>query len=379
MRAVSYTVAIILMLVSIDVRGAIFVPLGDLAGGGFYSRAMAVSADGRVVVGQSTSSFGDEAFRWENGTMMGIGDLPDGIFSSDALGISGDGSVIVGVGTGLGNASIAFRWESGTMTGLGFLPGGGFSSRATGVSTDGSVVIGDGHVSGVGALSFRWEAGVMDPLSIPSGAIATNAIGISSDATAISGNVQIGGQILATRWDNNVPTLLGGLSTSHDNVARAISGNGLVVVGDSGFGGGTEAIRWIGTQLTGLGDLPGGNFFSIALAASFDGSVIVGRGESSIGYETFIWRQSTGIQNLRELLISQGVGNLGNWRLEQANGISADGNVIVGWGINPDGKNEAWMVNLNPVPEPASLAIWGGIGIVGLIAGWRRRRPMGHK
>ena len=27
-----------------------------------------------------------------------------------------------------------------------------------------------------------------------------------------------------------------------------------------------------------------------------------------------------------------------------------------------------------PVPEPASLAIWGGIGLVGLVVGWRRRR-----
>jgi hypothetical protein len=26
------------------------------------------------------------------------------------------------------------------------------------------------------------------------------------------------------------------------------------------------------------------------------------------------------------------------------------------------------------VPEPASLCIWGGIGICGLVAGWRRRR-----
>src|SRR5262245_54599789 len=44
-----------------------FVPLGDLPGGLFLSRASGVSADGSVVVGESVSASGFEAFRWTPG------------------------------------------------------------------------------------------------------------------------------------------------------------------------------------------------------------------------------------------------------------------------------------------------------------------------
>ena len=52
-----------------------FQGLGDLPGGGFWSNAVGVSADGSVVVGFSDSSASDigEAFRWENGVMTGLG------------------------------------------------------------------------------------------------------------------------------------------------------------------------------------------------------------------------------------------------------------------------------------------------------------------
>jgi probable HAF family extracellular repeat protein len=38
--------------------------LGDLPGGGFDSRAKGISADGSIVVGESTSSYSTEAFIW---------------------------------------------------------------------------------------------------------------------------------------------------------------------------------------------------------------------------------------------------------------------------------------------------------------------------
>ncbi|MEM6286427.1 MAG: hypothetical protein AAF845_04665 [Bacteroidota bacterium] len=40
--------------------------------------------------------------------------------------------------------------------------------------------------------------------------------------------------------------------------------------------------------------------------------------------------------------------NLSGWTLREATGISADGNVVVGWGINPDGNVEAWRAELSP-------------------------------
>jgi probable HAF family extracellular repeat protein len=69
--------------------------------------------------------------------------------------------------------------------------------------------------------------------------------------------------------------------------------------------------------MTGLGDLPGGNFYSIAKGISADGSVIVGVSHSDKGQEAFRWTKNGGMQ---------GVGDLqeGGFRSE-ASAVSADG------------------------------------------------------
>jgi probable HAF family extracellular repeat protein len=109
---------------------ASFTPLGDLPGGIFKSAASGVSADGSVVVGNSNSAAGTEAFRWTlGGGMVGLGDLPGGNFSSEATAVSADGTVVVGFSEVAGLGTEAFRWTSGGgMAGLGFLPGGGTSA-----------------------------------------------------------------------------------------------------------------------------------------------------------------------------------------------------------------------------------------------------------
>ena len=67
---------------------ASFEGLGDLGSGSFSSIARGVSADGSVVVGNSTSGTGNEAFRWtDSGVMVGLGELAGGIFQSGARGV----------------------------------------------------------------------------------------------------------------------------------------------------------------------------------------------------------------------------------------------------------------------------------------------------
>ena len=78
------------LLVSSQALATSFLPLGDLPGGGFFSQAFGVSADGSTVVGgsNSQSSIGPEAFRWTaGGGMVGLGDLPGGFFNSRATGV----------------------------------------------------------------------------------------------------------------------------------------------------------------------------------------------------------------------------------------------------------------------------------------------------
>jgi uncharacterized membrane protein len=84
--------------------------LGDLPGGSFQSDALGVSADGSVVVGFSDSSSGIEAMRWTSGG--GMESLHDILIAGGATGVTGwtlatavavsaDGRTIVGYG---GNA-----------------------------------------------------------------------------------------------------------------------------------------------------------------------------------------------------------------------------------------------------------------------------------
>lgn len=115
--------------------------LGNLGGGDFESRAYAVSANGRVVVGYSKTPAGTEAFRWtpEEG-MVGLGSLSPTDMESIARDVSADGRVVVGRTRYEGSAQNvyeAFRWTAaGGMEGLGFLPGGS-RSEACGVSATG--------------------------------------------------------------------------------------------------------------------------------------------------------------------------------------------------------------------------------------------------
>src|SRR5262249_42234017 len=70
-------------------------------------------------------------------------------------------------------------------------------------------------------------------------------------------------------------------------------------------------------------------------------------------FEAFIWDSTNGMRKLRDVLISQGA-NLAGWTLTQATGISADGSIIVGTGINPAGNMEAWLARL---ARPTQLTV----------------------
>lgn len=104
--------------------------------------------------------------------------------------------------------------------------------------------------------------------------------------------------------------------------------------------------------MVGLGDLAGGAFDSEALAASGDGSIVVGQATSAAGTEAFIWDATNGMRNLKTVLTGLGL-DLTGWTLTHARGISDDGLIICGEGTNPLGDTEAWVADLTPF-VPAS-------------------------
>ncbi len=86
----------------------------------------------------------------------------------------------------------------------------------------------------------------------------------------------------------------------------------------------------------GLGDLPGGDFYSYALDISGDGSVVVGASHGSMSLEAFRWTKSNGIQSL---------GALPGASRSIAFAVSSDGSVMAGTCVydnSPQNNDEAF-------------------------------------
>jgi probable HAF family extracellular repeat protein len=354
---------------------ASFQGLGDLPGSIFGSYAYGVSADGSVVVGDSYSASGREAFRWEAGEMAGLGALPGGVyFESYAHGVSADGSVVVGydysISGYLEGYYEAFRWKAGVMTGLGALPGGSlFHSMAYDVSADGSVVVGE-SCSALGNEAFRWKAGVMTGLGELTSGVHSMGRGVSADGSVVVGFGGSSSGFEAFRWEAGVMTGLGDLSGSYFwSEAYDVSADGSVVVGYAESTSGHEAFRWEGGVMTGLGNPSHGGIggiWSEAYGVSADGSVVVGKASSALGHEAFIWDVENGNRSLKDVLVRDYGLDLTGWTLFSARDISDDGLTFVGFGTNPAGYTEGWVAT---IPEPATIFLLG-LGAVVL----RKRR-----
>jgi probable HAF family extracellular repeat protein len=344
--------------------------LGDLPGGVASSLAFGVSGDGSVVVGSSDSGDpSNEAFVWTQATgMVGLGGR------GEASAVSGDGRVVVGVDHDSG----AFRWtiEDGS-TFIADVP-----SHAHDVSADGSVIVGQAPLPTGLAEAFVWSesSGVMrlgdlggDP------EISSSARGVSNDGTIVVGIAASTEGQQSFRWTaaegmvgigslSPIPDAFGFLSGAFD-----VSGDGETIVGSStstsvSTPGAGEAFIWTqASGMRGLGDLPGGDFHSQALGASFDGSVVVGIGAAAGSNQAFIWDEAHGMRDLATVLSTVYGLDLGGWTLWAAEAISDDGRTIVGVGRNPAGQGEAWLAVL---PEPS---VWT-FALLGLAAlAWRHR------
>jgi probable HAF family extracellular repeat protein len=341
-------------------QSAEFIPLGTLPGGATPSSyAVAVSADGRVVVGGAESSNGNEAFRWAAGVMTGLGYIPGGGTFSEATGVSGDGTIIVGQSWN-GTRFEAFRSvNGGTPQGLGGLvpsTNQNILSIGTGVSDNGSVIVGWSRAvtTGTPIEAFRHVGGVMFGLG----------------------------------------DLAGGIQAS---VARAASADGSTIVGDASSANGNEAFAWTAGQgIQPLGDLAGGGFASAAFDITDDGSIFVGYGTSDTGQEgciwtngvpqgvgafpsdepsatlfgvtaigtiavgssfvdpfteAAIWRDGVGLEHFQTVLTNEFGVDTSGWILFEARAISANGRAIVGQGLNPQNVIEAFLVRFpNPCP-----------------------------
>lgn len=333
---------------------ATFRGIGELpAGGDPYSAPEAISADGRVVVGRSNppGGFCCAAFRWSSATgMQPLPDLSGGPVEGSASAVSGDGRIVVGVGhTGVTKAVV---WTaSGVPVALPELPGGGSGgSVAWGVSGDGVLIVGSDHAaSGKEAFIYNLDTGDISGLGdLPGGAFESVALGISADGQVVvgSGTSAQGEEAMlwtAAKGMEGLGDFPGG---DFESSALAADATGDVIVGYGTTADGRRAFRWThagGMQL--LGSMPGATTTS-ATAVSANGAVVVGGSVVGGESEAFIWTLASGrMLPLADLLAEQGA-DLTGWRLTRAMGISADGSVLTGIGINPVGLSEGWVATM---------------------------------
>ncbi len=311
-----------------DFASPIFIQNGmrtELPAGSFrYGIARSMAPNGTIVggFGQSVESFTNDAPVWINGTYT----LLEYVFddgSADANAISSDGRVIVGTAAAPSYKRQPARWVDGEVEPLGDLSGSDSTGTALAVSADGSVIVGSAAGN---TRAFRWMNGDMEALPL----IDEEDIETSS--------------------------------------AFDVSGDGRRIVGQqTHFNFLTDGLLWEDGVVHNIGYLPGGNK-TFPYAISADGEVIGGASGPGFGaFEAFVWDDTNGMQNLRQVLSDGGADLLGWTQLTRITDISADGRTLLGSGFNAEGDFAYFLAT---IPEPSTLALTG----VGLALLARRRR-----
>jgi probable HAF family extracellular repeat protein len=226
--------------------------LETLSGAAGQATAVAVSHDGKVVVGYSSKDQGvNEAVFWKDGNVESLGILPEWATASFATDVNQDGTVIVGR-IMAGPEALHFRWENGTYIVLDGVSAVGSPdirfARAIATSADGSVIVG-----GFNDQAFYWtaETGTRTLRSVaadrgvdlPCCVRLLNALDVSDDGRTI---------LVQGRGADVVVTLPG------SSVPGDVNGDGLVNLTDL-----TIVLNYFGTAST-QGDLNGDGFVDLS-------------------------------------------------------------------------------------------------------------------
>ena len=317
-----------------------------------------ISGDGSTIIGtqQEGSDSHEVAYRYTAAGGFQEYANPTGLNSS-FNDLSYDGSVAVG-SMSVGSNFQAIRWTAATgFVTLGTIPGGGVSSYASTVSADGSIIYGADNIP---SKSFVWDS-----------AHGMQAIATTYAPTQFSKDGAFGSgrtfSNIGYRWNSatnavqNITPLgqyvyqIGpNLYSQYYSVPYNISHDGQTIVGACTTSQGTQAFMWTPSGGTvGLGDLAGTGHNSSARNISDDGKVIVGQS----GGTAFIWDSFNGMRDLKQLLISKGLGTqLAGWTLLEASAVYVDQYgvpTVTGNAIDPNNNYRGFVAT---VPEPTTVA-----------------------
>ncbi|MBJ3783504.1 autotransporter domain-containing protein [Devosia sediminis] len=354
--------------------GSIFTP-GEIVPGYYWLGAEGVSGNGQYVTGRGYDGSHHVSFLLgPDGVVVPITD-PGGwaVLTTD---VSNTGAV---VGQMTSILTDSFRWtEAGGYENLGrleMLNGG--SSFANAISNDGSRIVGhsfkpsngfyEAYVFVDGATTGVFGNEQMYGLGTLAGGFETTGADISGNGLWATGTGSISsGDARAVRWSladiETAWTTIEDLGTlgGFYSVGQGVSNDGRVVVGNSGNAAGHDrAFRWVegatggvggNVQMYDLGTLGGDH--SYATAVSADGSVVVGGADDAGNHTTaYRWSTATGMVSVADWLTANGVAV--NSTIDNAMGVSDDGNVIVGQHtVGGIGRSYIARVVPDPVPPP---------------------------
>jgi probable HAF family extracellular repeat protein len=184
-------------------------------------------------------------------------------------------------------------------------------------------------------------------VGILSGFTSSIAQGISGDGRVVVGYAEtLAGATMAFRSEwaaGGPPVPLGVLSGGTSSQARAASYDGYAVVGDSESSSGLRGFRWAAGTLSDLGTWVSDDVASSAADVSADGNAVALTSTASDGVTQLAYRW---------LLGGEKVPLIG---MEEARGISADGNTLVGNRLGGAG-NEAVLGTSEAIVPLGTLA-----------------------
>jgi len=349
------------VLASLAVASPVAAAGGSFTGLGFLNPSFPsssnpyVDADGTVVAGTSNYADGlNEAFIWtSSGGIVGLG-FANRTHESAAGGISANGQVVDGTADGTEKGDIpmvAFWWTA--KTGIEAFNDQKAASSAFGLNRNGSMMAGNEGDEAVRwtkgdihaeSLGFLGEANSESGFSLETGMDATgdNIVGRSSTSTV--------GQSEAFIWNGSM-TALGFPGSDNLSVANGIGGDAKTVVGYGLPPDSDETTAFYWTLLSGIQALsgPAGLPYTIANAVSNNGSIIVGCATASTtagtGDQAVMWNSQHVPKTIASIAAKDGI-SIAGWTLTCATSVSAGGKTIVGNGIDPDGHNQAWLLQL---------------------------------
>ncbi len=285
--------------------------------------------------------------------------------------------------------------------------GGGLANmEMKDVTTDGTIAVGFGN-NKKDKIAFRADLTnpllpVVKPLTITDSVYTTQTLqttsaeAVSADGMIIAGygSMKVGNRAFVTQVIDPSTDPITLLSVVLPNIgggkyaeAYGMTPAGDIIVGRSDSPKGPQACMWFKADVDGdgvatewavkpLGGLSKKTLNSVATGVAWrvgaaDGDLIVVGSSKSILYpsEAFVWAGNP-------VLVADGIGCLydleyiltktlafeasaggSEWILQEATGISDDGTRLVGWGVNPEGGMEAWLVTGFPLADIETLFV----------------------